>query len=70
MNTKELKRLIDNEIGSRPEAIEDILEAVSESIYKTAEHLRYNWQDEKAAKAWEAASAVIEQARIKVSRHI
>jgi hypothetical protein len=70
MNTKELKRLIDNEIGSRPEAIEDILEAVSESIYKTAEHLRGNWQDEKAARAWEAASEVIEQARIKVSRHI
>ena len=36
--------------------LSDVLAALAEICYGKAEHLRSNWQDESAAKAWQKAA--------------
>jgi hypothetical protein len=58
----ELEALIDR-IG-----LSNLLEDVCSVCHEKADHLRTNWQDDAAAKAWEHAAKTIETAanRIKV----
>lgn len=53
MNAREIERLVDQEIGARPEAILNFLFAIERAAMATSDHLQSNWQDRAAAKAWE-----------------
>ena len=67
MKNKELGQLIDDEIGTKPESLVDILEAIGQACHQTAAHLVENWQDNASAKYWERNARIIENARNKVS---
>lgn len=68
MKTGEIRRLIDDEVGERPESILDFLEALGESAYATGNHLSEAWQDNRSAKHWEKIGNLMWKAREKVSQ--
>lgn len=53
MSRSEIKKLVDHEVGSRPEAFADFLDALAEAADGTADHLRSAWQDNASAKFWD-----------------
>ena len=59
---------IDECIASKPECIVKVLDHAADSAIKTAEHVRTNWQDARAARAWTRISLIIGQASRKVER--
>ena len=60
MTQDEIIEQVDTEVGSRPESILDYLEALECAASLTADHLTDNWQDKRAASAWETISAKIQ----------
>ncbi len=61
----EIYDFVDQAVGSRPEAVGDILDALITAIGETSEHARTNWQDERIAKAWDRISAAVGKAKDK-----
>lgn len=64
MTRQDIKELVDNEIGSRPEAFTDFLDALAEAAQATASHVEENWQDRNAAKAWRRIAHAVDKAGI------
>lgn len=62
MTKNQIVRLVDDEIGSRPEAAIDFLYAVAVALGLTAQHLAENWQDRAMAKAWDKCREKVETA--------
>lgn len=52
MTLNDIKKLVDEEVGARPEAVVDFLAAVAAACENTAAHVEENWQDRKMARAW------------------
>ena len=66
MKNTELAKMIDDEIGERPESLLDIFDAVAEACRGTADHLVTNWQDPSSAKYWERNARIVENAKQKI----
>jgi hypothetical protein len=62
MTKSQITRLVDDEVGSRPEAAIDFLYAVAVALNLTAEHVRENWNDRAMGKAWDKCAAKVEDA--------
>ena len=58
----EINDFVDQAVGSRPEAVGDILDALIAATEETSEHVRTNLQDEYAGRAWDRISAGIGKA--------
>lgn len=48
----DVRRAIDDCIGSKSECIVTVLESAAQSARETADHVASNWQDRKMARAW------------------
>ena len=61
----EIYDFVDQAVGSRPEAVGDILDALITAIGETSEHVRTTWQDEGMAKAWDRIGNAVGKAKDK-----
>ena len=70
MNTNELARAIDIAIGTRPEALFDLLDALQDACNETAQHARSMWEDDNIAACWESAANAIALCEVSVQKHL
>jgi hypothetical protein len=52
MTEREIMKLVDDLVGSRPTNAVVILEALSDAAGNTEEHIRTDWQDPHTGKPW------------------
>ncbi len=60
ISEEDLYRIIDEFVGTRGRP-DIVLDALYDAMMRTAEHLRVDWQDEKAAKIWERAAKEVNE---------
>ena len=65
----DIQAAVDGWVGSNPDAVEWVLDALAESVRQTAAHAESNWQDEATARAWEKVANIIDRARRSVNLH-
>jgi hypothetical protein len=65
----DIETQVDQWVGERPEAIEEVLDALATAVRETAEHLRTNWQDRATAKQWDKVAGIIDRCRASVNRN-
>ena len=64
----EIDSFVDLAVGARPEAVGEILDALTATVRRTADHVRTNWQDEQMAKQWDRIATAIEKAKEKYDK--
>ncbi len=67
---KDIQDQVDQWVGERPEAVEEVLDALATAVRETADHVRSNWQDREMAKAWEKVAGIIDRCRTSVNREM
>jgi hypothetical protein len=53
MTKTQIYNLVDEEVGKRPEAYLQFLEALIGSAFATSQHVEEAWQDRDIARVWE-----------------
>jgi hypothetical protein len=70
MTRKEIMKLVDDEVGSRPEAVRHFLDGLFEACVETSSHAEENWQDKGLARAWNRVATAIGSAKVKFDEQI
>lgn len=48
----DIRKAIDDMVGSNPDTVADILEALALACEETADHVAINWQDRRGCESW------------------
>ena len=65
----DIEKHVDQWVGERPEAVEEVLDALATAVRETADHVASTWQDRQMAKAWEKVAGIIDRCRASVNRN-
>ena len=65
----EIHNTIDDWVGSDPDSVRTILDALYEACCKTASHLTEDWQDRESSRDWERIAKAVDQAGVAFERY-
>lgn len=66
MTFKEIRDLVDEEVGSRPEAVFDFIQALKYAADETAQHAEHDWQDETLAAGWTRIARYVDECEARI----
>lgn len=69
MTPQQITRLVDAEVGARPEALLDFLGALEGAADSTAMHAEADWQDRVLADNWDKIAYKIGELSAWIERH-
>jgi hypothetical protein len=63
----EIRKYVDLCIGSRPETVFELLDAMVTAMHETADHLASNWQDRRTSAVWTKAAMALDKGAARVA---